>query len=427
MSRKYFIAGLVATAIIAGSVVGNPVCTQAAESGDAGQAGAFLAYGAGARAIGMGRAFVGIADDATALYWNPGGLTSMKRNQAIYQYVNLIDGNAYHYLGYGHILPYIGTLGVGVVMLDQGEAEGRNTYNELTDGFTNREIGVLLGFGYDINARISAGGTFKIINQNLANKSGTGFGIDVGVMYRPLPWMNLGLNFQNLLAPAITLVEEAEAYPMNMIFGIGAKFFRDMLKLDLDISKNMEQDGLKPRFGLEVKPIINLQDLAFRGGIDDTEISAGLGYAYMGFQLDYAIGFQMSETLENMHKVSLSYVFGGFVLEVHGEPDVFSPVGINKVSVIKIQSQTKFQIRIWTLEIINEAGALVKKYSGEGSPPDHIVWDGLQDNMNPMPDGKYKVSITIEDASGEKRTSPDTFITMQSILPLGVSPVDLLE
>ena len=45
----------------------------AATEGDAGQAGAFLSYGAGARGIGMGRAFVGLADDATAVYWNPAG------------------------------------------------------------------------------------------------------------------------------------------------------------------------------------------------------------------------------------------------------------------------------------------------------------------------------------------------------------------
>ncbi|MCK5241936.1 PorV/PorQ family protein [bacterium] len=419
MKKKILFALCVGVLVL--STMGPRLCLA---DGDAGQPGAFLSYGAGARAIAMGRAFTGIADDATAVYWNPGGLSSLKQNQVILQYVTLVDGNSYQYLGYGHIIPYVGSVGVGLVMLNQGEAEGRSVYNELEDGFGNQQLGILLGFGADVTPQLSAGGTVKIINQLMMGLTGTGVGMDIGFMYRPLPALSLGLNFQNLLAPSITLKEEAETYPMNMVFGIGGQFFGNMLKLDLDVLKNLEQDAIKPRFGVEIRPVPDMPEIAIRGGIDDAEIGVGAGYEYMGFALDYALGFQ---TVETMHKVALSYSFGGFVLEVHGEPEFFSPVGINKVSVIKIQSQTKFQIRLWSLEIINEAGAQVKKYSGEGSPPNHIVWDGLQDDMNPMPDGKYKVFLTIVDASGATRKSSDTFIRLQSILPLGVSPVEMLE
>ena len=38
--------------------------------------------GAGARAAGMGGAFIGVADDATAVVWNPGGLTQLYRPEA---------------------------------------------------------------------------------------------------------------------------------------------------------------------------------------------------------------------------------------------------------------------------------------------------------------------------------------------------------
>jgi hypothetical protein len=403
------------------SAVGPRMCLA---DGDAGQPGAFLSYGAGARAIAMGRAFTGIADDATAVYWNPGGLTSLKQNQAILQYVTLVDGNSYQYLGYGHILPYIGTVGVGLVMLNQGQAEGRNAFNELEASFSNQQIGILLGFGADVTPQLSAGGTFKIINQTMMGLTGSGFGVDIGFMYRPMAALSVGLNFQNLLAPAITLDEEAETYPMNMVFGIGGQFFGNMLKLDLDVAKNLEQDAIQPRFGVELRPVPDMPEIAIRGGIEAAEVGVGAGYEYMGFTLDYALGFQ---TVEMMHKIALSYSFGGFVLKAYGEPESFSPVGINKVSVIKIESQTKFQIRLWSLDIINEAGAQVKKYSGEGSPPNHIVWDGLQDDMNPMPDGKYKVVLTVEDASGATRKSGGAHIRIQSILPLGVSPIELLE
>ncbi len=395
-----------------------------AGEGDAGQPGAFLTYGAGARAMAMGRAFTGLADDATAVYWNPAGLSALTQNQVIVQYVSLVDGNNYQYLGYNHILPYIGTLGVGLIFLNQGEAEGRSSYNEVLESFTHNQLGVMLGFGSDITPQLAAGGTLKIVSQTLMNISGTGFGLDAGLMYHPWPFLNTGLTFRNLLAPAIQLKEEKEQYPMNLVLGVGVKVFEDKVKADLDVAKNLEQDVVKLCLGLEVSPIPRL---FLRAGIDDTEIGMGAGYQYQGFQLDYALGFPIFQTVEIMHKVALSYYFGGFIMDVKAEPEIFSPVGINKVSVLKINCQTKFPLRIWSLEIRNEAKTLVKKYSGEGSPPDHVVWDGLLDNTNPMPDGRYQVTLAVVDASGGTKKSADIFVNIQSILPLGVSPVEMLE
>lgn len=43
--------------------------------------GSDLGMGIGARAIGMGGAFVSIADGASSVFWNPAGLTDAKRLQ----------------------------------------------------------------------------------------------------------------------------------------------------------------------------------------------------------------------------------------------------------------------------------------------------------------------------------------------------------
>ena len=43
--------------------------------------GTDLGMGVGARAIGMAGAFSAVADDATAFFWNPAGLTQVKENQ----------------------------------------------------------------------------------------------------------------------------------------------------------------------------------------------------------------------------------------------------------------------------------------------------------------------------------------------------------
>ena len=46
-----------------------------------GQVTEFLSYGAGARSLAMGGAFVSIADDATATYWNPAGMSQITRKE----------------------------------------------------------------------------------------------------------------------------------------------------------------------------------------------------------------------------------------------------------------------------------------------------------------------------------------------------------
>src|ERR1700752_1482628 len=45
----------------------------------------------GARAIAMGRAFSSIADDATALFWNPGGLARIGHQEIAGTHANLFD------------------------------------------------------------------------------------------------------------------------------------------------------------------------------------------------------------------------------------------------------------------------------------------------------------------------------------------------
>jgi hypothetical protein len=46
-----------------------------------------LKIGIGARAIGLGEAYVAVANDPTAIYWNPAGLASMQRNEVAFSHV----------------------------------------------------------------------------------------------------------------------------------------------------------------------------------------------------------------------------------------------------------------------------------------------------------------------------------------------------
>src|SRR5262245_57375127 len=71
--------------LAAGSLVWMLVVPMTAGAGDK-YAGEFLHVGAGARAIGMGGAFIAIADDASAAYWNPAGLPFLGKHEILYQH-----------------------------------------------------------------------------------------------------------------------------------------------------------------------------------------------------------------------------------------------------------------------------------------------------------------------------------------------------
>ncbi|MBU0567282.1 hypothetical protein KJ693_09645 [bacterium] len=59
-----------------------------AVSAEPGATGAsFLKIGVGARALGMGGAFVGLADDASALYWNPAGTSQLNQKELFFAYI----------------------------------------------------------------------------------------------------------------------------------------------------------------------------------------------------------------------------------------------------------------------------------------------------------------------------------------------------
>ena len=64
-----------------------------------GQAGTFLRYGVGGRALGMGGAFVAVADDASGIYWNPAGLVGAKRIELSSMYTNLYYDSRFAFLG----------------------------------------------------------------------------------------------------------------------------------------------------------------------------------------------------------------------------------------------------------------------------------------------------------------------------------------
>ena len=126
-------------------------------------AASFLEIGAGAKAIGMGGAFVATANDASALYWNPGGLGRLLRTEILFVHTEWIADINYDFAGAVIPLGRVGTIGASIAMLSMEDMEVRT-------------VDKPEGTGELFNA--------KFIQQKIWKETAQGVGVDIGTIFR---------------------------------------------------------------------------------------------------------------------------------------------------------------------------------------------------------------------------------------------------
>src|SRR5438445_6968526 len=83
----------------------------------------FLSIPVGARAVGMGGAFVAVADDASSLYWNPAGIARLSQSEAIFHHANWIADMNFNFGGVAVPIEGLGTVGISFTSLTMDEME----------------------------------------------------------------------------------------------------------------------------------------------------------------------------------------------------------------------------------------------------------------------------------------------------------------
>ncbi|OGS44115.1 MAG: hypothetical protein A2539_00890 [Elusimicrobia bacterium RIFOXYD2_FULL_34_15] len=275
----------------------------------------FLSIGTSARAISMGGAYVGVANDISAINYNPAGLAQLKESQIMGQHTEWISDIKHDFLAFTR--PTLnGTMGLSVVYLSQGSIEGRDENRQRTGSFNAYDVATTLSYSRSISNGISLGTNLKIIQQNIEKESATGVAVDIGTQYdTQIKNLKLGLSFQNI-GPKMTFISESYNLPLTATIGLGYTLKR-AITLALDIKRNIYDNKTEVSMGTEVTPIsllalrvgylksVNPETITsisnFKG------IGGGLGLRILNFSTDYA--FVPYGDLGNTHRLSFGIKF----------------------------------------------------------------------------------------------------------------------
>ncbi len=282
-----------------------------ANSGEGGSAGAFLKNGIGVRSISMGKAFVAIADDASAGYWNPSGLAILKNPQMSFMYSNpmnfdIAGGSGVKDIGYHTAsLAYpsrLGTVGLNLAYMSVGNIYVvKDDTGPTGETFQDKELGIITSYANNITDQFCLGLNLKFIHQSLWEEQGSGIGLDIGGLYEPLYNLKLGLALHDIINPKIKLMETENSVPRKIMMGVSYKLMDERVLLATSMDKASNR-SVKFHIGTEVNP---MKDLSFRVGYttDTGEISAGIGIRLSIIQLDYGFGFL---NLGSTHRISFT-------------------------------------------------------------------------------------------------------------------------
>ncbi len=274
----------------------------------------FLGISIGPRAAAMGGTFVAVANDASALYWNPGGISRLEKSQVLVSHTQWLVDTDFNWAG---IVLNVGggnALGLSVTQLDYGEEDVIDELNQEGTGarWSASDLAVAVSYARTMTDRFSIGGSFKYIEQKIWNERATAVAFDVGLVFvTQFNELRLGMSIANFGSDlkyegkdlfkridtdpdnggnneTIVAALKTDEWPLPLFFRVGVAY--DLLRAARS-KVTLAADALRPSDNTGVVNVgteVAIHDLLFlRGGYkslfrDDSEegLTYGVGLKY---------------------------------------------------------------------------------------------------------------------------------------------------
>lgn len=295
------------------------------ETGQAGQAGAFFKFGLGARSLGMGGAFAGVAEGVDAIYYNPGGLGFSRIKEFGFTYHSLTLDR--HLNSAYFLFPARNEAVIALSWINSfvGDVPMRDSDRNPIGDFSNSNNSFGLSFSKLLGESGSLGANLRYLQSTLDLINSYTVGVDLGGLYKFGNNYAAGLAISDLgsnLTWSSTNYwtgnrggDYTDKFPIRVRAGVAGKFMNEQLIAALDVVK-IDKLDFKIHSGAEywfmkkitteiedeeaedeLKEIqINKRLLGLRGGYSDGSMTFGMSLYYPygklngGFDYAYITG-----------------------------------------------------------------------------------------------------------------------------------------
>jgi len=280
--------------------------------------GQFLKLGVGARASSMGGAFVSVADDASAVFWNPAGIARIEKGVVAVNHLNWLADVSFTqatYLFHTRFLP--GTIGINARSLYMDEQAVRTVYRPAGEGrsFDAGDLGVGVTYARSLTDKFSAGISANFLQSTLATYTANAFVFDFGTLYNTgYRSLRIGMAIQNI-GSDMKFIEDEVNMPTIFRVGMSMNLYESanhLLLMAGDFSHppdNNERASWGGEYGFK-------EFFFVRGGYhfnyDLERLTAGLGFKLATSlnseaRVDYA--YTDMSVMPGVHRLSLDFRF----------------------------------------------------------------------------------------------------------------------
>jgi outer membrane protein OmpA-like peptidoglycan-associated protein len=415
------------------------------------------ANGLGARAMGLAGAYTAVADDETAVVWNPAGLGELSTWHFGTSLGSLYDGRMR--------LANFSAAGP----LQQGAAAGFSWQHEYYTQSAEINADALylaasLPFAPDPNLRLGAALKLLFGSVPKAELNYTGVGVDFGLRYLlPLPAPDQQLTLSLMLSDLDTRLAwshgASDPVPQSVVLGSAWQPDRSTTAaVDLEWIRSGTggaQETSILRLGLErwFEQIVGVRAGYMLNSSYASTFSVGAGVKIAEWDIQYALVGQIAD-LGWSHRLTASFGLPKSVqalptpaatpaatpvavptelrLSLLALPEVFSPRGgaLADSVVFKLQvlEGDVSPIRQWRLTVSDPAGITAREWTGQEYTM-QFPWDGTGATGAASPDGVYQARLELFDAQGSLLGRAAATVQLKSTLPgvaLQVAPKRLL-
>lgn len=293
MARLRLFASLILVGLLA-----FPAYAGNANTGTVG--GAFLKLGNGVRAPAMGEAFTAVADDATAISWNPAGIAQLDSREISMSYNMWLQSTSYSTVHYVQPIMPGHTLGASIFYLSYGDMMETTGTSRTGTGRVFSPSGTVATISYalKIMENLSLGANLKLLNQSIDIYKEDGNAFDVGLLLNGFRGMNVGLVAQNL----------GSNLPQTIKLGLSRRFLEDKLLFALDLNAPNDNNSFVSLGGeYQINPLLIIRagyNTRSEEGVGGN-LGIGLGLNLSHFSVDYA--YVPYGDLGSTHRIGLRF------------------------------------------------------------------------------------------------------------------------